>query len=537
MATVNSIKLNHRGISAGIKAMSINESEYIIETSRSGNSIIVVKSGSAYVPLNSRLDPVKEGGKVSFDFDPERFSLLIILGCSLGYHLIESKDILSKYRKIIVIDILDGIENEILKNDHTSFLARGENILFYSGKDLLSLEKDLMIDIDFNLIRGVQVIEHGASVRVFGEYYNSARGIIKRIIDREARNSSTVKAFGRLFLRNALNNFRNFSRVSPLTALENAFSGSKALIVSSAPSIEDYIDSIYRLRDYFYIVAVDSALPILSAKGIIPDFVISIDPQPRLSEHFLGEDLNNSLCIFSIVSNPDLVKRYGGYLSLNSHPVSQIIDDFNPGLVGSIDSGTGSVAGDALNFCVYAGFESIGMAGFDFSFSGNNIYARGTAYQRRYSTIFNNRFITTEGFNASYIFKSSGAYMSGGKYTRKAFTGYRDSLESFIEKRRITGISFINKRGLPVKGVKYENPDDFVSGKGEVDRGIIGRLLKVRGADIGSMINFPGIYGIMSNEAAAEEIIKASWGKAPEQKDMDWFSSLLGNGFFKEGDL
>jgi len=517
--------------------MSINDKEYIIETSRSGNSIVVVKSGSTYVPLNSRLDPVREGKKVSFDFDPERFSLLIVLGCSLGYHLIESKDILSKYRKIIVIDILDGIEKEILKNELTSFIARGENIVFYSGKDLMFLEKDLMSHIDFNLISGVQVFEHGASVRVFGEYYSTARGIIKRLIDREARNSSTVKAFGWLFLRNALNNFSNFSRVTPIAALKNAFTGSKALIVSSAPSIEDYIDHIDRLKDFFYIVAVDSALPVLSAKGIIPDVVISIDPQPRLSEHFLGENLNDTLCVFSIVSNPDLVKRYGGYLSLNSHPVSQIIDDFNPGLVGSIDSGTGSVAGDALNFCLYAGFESIGMAGFDFSFSGNNIYARGTAYQRRYSSIFNNRFTTPEGFNASYIFKSSGAYVSGGKYTRKSFVGYRDSLESFIEKRQIPGISFINNRGLPVKGVKYENIDDFAGGKGVADREIIGRLLKGGGSDMSLMINLPEIYAVMSNETAAAEILKASWGKVPDEKDMSWFSSFLGNVFLKEGDL
>jgi len=89
--------------------MSITEIEYIIETSRSGHSIVAVKRGSGFIPLNSRLDPVKEGRKAGFDFNPERFPLLIILGCSLGYHLIEAKELLSRYSRIIVIDILHGI--------------------------------------------------------------------------------------------------------------------------------------------------------------------------------------------------------------------------------------------------------------------------------------------------------------------------------------------------------------------------------------------------------------------------------------------
>lgn len=517
--------------------MSITESEYIIETSRNGHNIVAVKSGTGFVPLNSRLDPVREGGKVSFDFNPERFSLLIILGCSLGYHLIESKELLSRYSKVIVIDILYGIENEIIKNEPTSFLARGRNTVFYTGHTPFSLEKMLKEEIDFDSISGVQVVEHGASLRIFAEYYSSIRAIIRRLIDSEARNSSTVKAFGRLFLRNALNNFSNFSRVKPVNELKNLFVGEKVLVVSSAPSIEDCIDRISLLKDSLYIAAVDSALPLLSDKGIVPDFVISIDPQPRLCEHFIGENGGHTRFIFSIVSNPALVKKYGGYISLNSHPVSQIIDDLNPGITGSIDSATGSVAGDALNFCLFAGFKHIGMAGFDFSFSGNNIYARGTAYQRRYSSIFNNRFNTPETFNASYIFKSSGSYMSGGKYTRKAFIGYRDSLESFIEKRGIGGITFINRGGLPLKGVELIDPDDLVTWGAGTGSGIKPGYYPESEHSIGSIINLSEVYRVMSTENAALEILRASYGKEPEKSEIIWFHSMMKRIVAEEGDL
>ncbi|MFA5519068.1 MAG: 6-hydroxymethylpterin diphosphokinase MptE-like protein, partial [Spirochaetota bacterium] len=286
--------------------------EYRIETARSSNSIVVVKSNGISIPLNSRLDPVREGGKFSYELDPQKYSLLIILGCSLGYNLISVKEILSEYKNVIIIDILEGIENEISRNLHTSFLVESRNIHFFSGKDISSVENILENEIDFNIITGVQVIEHGTSVRVFNEYYSNVKNIVKRLIDLKARNSSTVKAFGKVFLRNAVNNINNFNRVSPVCRLKNRFKGASALIVSSAPSVEEYMDQINMLSDHCFIIAVDSALPMLLQKGINADFAISIDPQPRIFEHFLGQMKGNISFIFSIVSPPELLRRYGG---------------------------------------------------------------------------------------------------------------------------------------------------------------------------------------------------------------------------------
>ena len=501
--------------------------EYSIETARSGHSIVVVQDRGGSVPLNSRFDPVKEGGKSSYDLEPERYSLLIVLGCALGYNLVQSKDILERFRTVVIIDILEGIEVEIEANPVTSFIPGINNVRFYSGKDISSLENILKNEIDFSGITGVQVVEHSASVRVFNEYYSTVKEIIRRLIDSEARNSSTVKAFGKLFLRNAINNFKYFDRLYPVLQLKNRFKGKGALIVSSAPSVEDYFDSINLFSGY-YIVSVDSALPMLRERGIKPDFVISIDPQPRIFEHFLGHDADDTVFIFSIVSPPELIRRYGGYLTLNSHPVSQVIDDIFPGVVGSIDSGTGSVAGDALNFCIYAGFSNIAMTGFDFSFSGNNIYARGTAYQKRYSSIFNNRLHTAETFNADYIYKSSGAFVYKGKYTRKSFIGYKNSIEQFISKNNIHNLYSVNERGVPLNNIEKISLEKFViivnQGKGRESE-------VLEGSDhsaLDSVIDIEKISGIFRGESA-REIIRASYGKAPDSHDLQRFYALLEN--------
>ena len=247
----------------------------------------------------------------------------------------------------------------------------------------------------------------------------------------------------------------------PKTKLWDEFVDGDCLIVSSAPSAESYMDYIRAYQDGLYIIAVDSAVPMLQKNGVNPDFVISIDPQGRIHEHFLGVNYS-FIPIFSLVSPPSIVAQYKGMLSLNSHPLSQIIESLFPSVVGSIDSGTGSVAGDSLRFARLCGFKNIGMIGFDFCFNDNLIYSRGTAYQDRYSLMFNNRFLSPESFNGSYIFRGTSTLIEESKYTRRNFLNYRDGLSRII-RGLDSSIVFINDIGLRVDGALYKSFEDFIS--------------------------------------------------------------------------
>lgn len=441
---------------------------YRVEDAKSGMKTIIISREGREFPLHSKIDPLREGEKNPPEFNPEKYDLLIVLGCGMGYHLAGLREKITVYKKIIIIDMIPGIEKELSGNEFSGFLTEPGNITFITGQEPGAVESVLADLIDLENCKGVQVAEHPGSFRLFTEYYETVKNSVKRILDKKSGDKATVKAFGSIFLRNALNNLKNFNKLSPVSALEGIFRGESALIVSSAPSVERYIDDIRKYSGRFFIIAVDSALPMLREHGIKPDFTVSIDPQHRISEHFLGHGSNDTIHIFSIVSPPAIVVRYGGYLSLNSHPVSQIIEGFHPGKMGSIDSGTGSVAGDALCFALLAGFDKIGMTGFDFSFSKNIIYARGTSYQKRYSLYFNNRLVTPEGFNAGYIFKGSGSLIVEGRYTRRSFTGYRDSLVRLISERCLTPPVIINSTGLAVSGGNYMDMESFAEVCGSI---------------------------------------------------------------------
>lgn len=490
----------------------MKEITYKIETAKDGNPVPVININGRDIPLHSRINPLKEGEKTTYKAEPERYDFLIILGCGMGYYYTGLKGYSSGYRAVIIIDVLKDIEKQIVKNPHTSFLIVGNNISFLSGLETDNLSDRLTALINFQEIRGIQVIEHPQSVRLFQGYYDEVKSIIKKIVDKKAADKATIKAFGSLFLRNALNNLQNFRECSPVSVLAGGFSGRKAVIVSSAPSLEDNICKLRQYKDSVYIIAVDSVIPVLKSYGIEPDFVISIDPQPRIGEHFLGHEPGHALHVFSIVSPPELVRRYKGYISGNSHPVSQVIREFYPEWGSSIDSATGSVAGDALKFAILAGFKYIAMTGFDFSFSGNVIYARETAYQKRYSLFFSSRFRTSETFNAQYIFKSSGSLIAEGRYTRRSFIGYRNSLDVLISANNTGNVFMINKRGLHLTGPVYTDFDTFITMPGSInnDKREYLRDLSMK-SDFFSF-NVKKIRDTLINDRVLNEIIKESLG-------------------------
>lgn len=506
----------------------IKDIQYRIEPAKDGNRTLAVRINDRDIYLHSRINPMKEVEFTGTLPDHEKFDFLIILGCGLGYSLAGLRDNLAGFRHIVIIDVLSGIEKELVNNPAASFLSGGDNVSFYCGMEIDDVEKALSEIIDFHEIRGVHVIEHPQSVRIFAEYYDAVKSRIKLIIDKKAGDRATIKAFGNLFLRNALNNLKSLKYCPHVSALEGRFRGRKAVIVSSAPSIEDNLEKLKFYQDSIYIIAVDSVLPVLRNCGIKPDFVISIDPQGRIGEHFLGHEFSEALHVFSIVSPPVLVEKLKGYISLNSHPVSQIINDIFPALKGSIDSATGSVAGDAFLFALFAGFEFIAMTGFDFSFSNNIIYARETAYQKRYTLYFNNRFKTAETFNAAYIFKSSGSFISEGKYTRRSFISYRNSLDILIKEKEFKNVFTINERGLPLTNAEPVDFDAFLKIPGNEKEVKSEYIQKIKKEDVKNyLLDIKRIKERLLDERVLDEIIRESSGRGSDPVKKRKISKLI----------
>ncbi|TAL33839.1 MAG: DUF115 domain-containing protein [Spirochaetes bacterium] len=508
--------------------------KYRIEPSSEGApTMSVTDEAGRSVYLHSRIDPLREAGTFAGRLNPEKYDTLIILGCALGYHCLPVKDNLSRYTRIIIIDPLQGIEGELEKNAATRFLVSSNiNRLFgLPAEEVQSILPDL---VNLEGGRGVQVLEHVPSLRAFPAYYGVIKKTIARIINKQAGNLATVSAFGARYLRNCLLNLRNLSACRPVSCLQNSFPGRPAMVITSGPSLEDKLPTIARIHNSTVVISVDSALPVLSRAGIRPDIVVSIDPQPHIHEHFHHSPCRDFLPVYALSSHPLAVAHYPGLISLNSHPLAQLIEEMYPEKTGSIDSRTGTVTGDALACARYLGCTVIALIGFDSSFPGFSIYARGSAYQRRFGAYFQNRTSPIEKRNLDYIMTSSRKLKRDGLHTRRAFLQYRELVEGFALSDKNHRIISISPSGLPMEKVTRMEIGEFeqMYCRGAFDKtGIIGSRLDAA-PRMNEIIELTALEKLLRNTRLREELVRASLtsgtAEALHRKTDRYFEALHG---------
>jgi hypothetical protein len=501
---------------------------YKVVKTRKGLDTIIVSVKDKEIPLHSKINPDRECEMFMDAFVPEKYDLLIVLGLGLGYHLVPLSQYLDRYFQVIAIDILAGIDTAINTNPLTSFLVKSERISLVLGETPVRVNEILYGMIDMDAIKGISVLEHPASTRVFEDYYGKIREFVEKLINKKAGNKATQKAFGPLYLKNIIQNIPLLDEVRPVQDLFGTLRPYPAVIVAPGPCLEKDMAGIKTHRNRFFIVSVDSALRVLHVHDIKPDFIVSIDPQPYVYEHFLDTDAGHALGIASISSSPAVLKRLKGYLSLNSHPLSQVASRISIDPIGSIDSGTGSVAGDAVNLCLKCGFRSIGIAGLDFSFTGYKTYSRGTAYQRRYSFYFQNRFSTVEGYNCRYILFSSRGLKHGGKFTRNSFLRYKESLEGFISGREAAGLFSLNGCGIPLSGIQALSFDEFLDRNtgSEIDKMSVLASIRQGSGTLSSKELISGLNKILDGKLF-DELLSASLGGNVDERTKGKYRKMI----------
>src|SRR5208337_4392996 len=109
---------------------------------------------------------------------------------------------------------------------------------------------------------------------------------------------------------------------------------------------------------------------------------------------------------------------------------------------------------------------------------------------------------------------------SEGKFTRKSFLQYKESLEDFIQSTGAGNIRALNKGGIPINGVTHMEIEEFVASecKSGIDKSAIISSLDKDFRPLSSKPIISGLTGIL-HERLFDELIDASLsGGADERK-------------------
>lgn len=473
--------------------------EFILEpTKENFHTLRVIGEDGKTKYIHSKYYPTREASYLKDIVNPEKYDVLIILGIGLGYHLDYLTEIIHTFSHIICIDIHNYLINACIP-EHIHVLLQNPAIETLIIDPLMPEQLYKMIPI--NCRKGIQVIDHQASFAAFPSAFASIKNIVQHIIQKSLSNQLTSNYFAARYCKNAIINIPALPTCYPVMKFNNIHQNTPCIIVAPGPSLEESLPLLYKNQNKVYIISVDSAVKVLSSYGIEPDYIIAIDPQPIVYAHLFG--VHHHATIVSMLTAHPAVFSSPVIVSLNSHPLCQLIEQVFPATIGSIDSKTGSVLGDAVSFAQFSGFSPIGIAGADFSFPHFITYARSTEYHYRYEAA-HTRLSPIETRNMQYIFHASKGTLVEQRYSRKVFVQYRNAIDALIN---TTTTYQINVSGLQLKNAVPLSTEDFFTLPAIIQ---YHKKLSPQALKQPLHIHWERLYSYLHNDSIFNELLKAS---------------------------
>jgi hypothetical protein len=232
---------------------------------------------------------------------------------------------------------------------------------------------------------GFRTLEWRSATAGCETQWDGHRRAAARALDEVAGDASTQARFAERWYRNTLVNLRELKAADC-----GGWTASSAVVAGAGPGLDDALadDDNRRWLDGRpghggRLVATDTALPALSARGIVPDLVVNLDGQLATYHHFIPARPTVPL-VADLASLPLLgrlglpVVRY-----LTRHPFSAVVRRHFPELP-ILDAPGGHVSALAWSTASALGAHRIDAWGVDFGYRDGQAYARATyVYERR----------------------------------------------------------------------------------------------------------------------------------------------------------
>ena len=172
-----------------------------------------------------------------------------------------------------------------------------------------------------------------------------------------------------------------------LLPLKDALRGRSAVVVGAGPSLDETIPLLRAVADHVTIIVAFKALRAVVAGGVSPDFVVCLDPKQKV-RHLEGVDLSKVGCfVIEAACEDEMLSAAAG-----SPLVPFVASDLTAELVRELKIievplvGTaGSAVHAAIQFGLTLGCEHIYLAGTDFGFPQDRLYATGAGTGDRFA--------------------------------------------------------------------------------------------------------------------------------------------------------
>ena len=247
-----------------------------------------------------------------------------------------------------------------------------EAILIRSAVQLLQ-ELDSM---DLGKYREVKLVSLSGGLSLNSEAYSLCEKNAGNLIGTYWKNRATLIEMGSLWINNIFTNLQYLPESYPLGDL---YTFKPAVVAGAGESLESSLDIISSQRPDIFLLAADTALPVLFQAGIIPDAVIALEAQHANIYDFF--DCRNLPLICDLTCSPSLLHQYRGplFFIMSSFAKTSLFTSFTekgitlPGLPP-----LGSVGTAAVYTALRLTEGPVFITGLDFAFRPGKTHSRET---------------------------------------------------------------------------------------------------------------------------------------------------------------
>ncbi len=345
----------------------------------------------------SRRRPLEEARRLVETVDVAAAAGVVVQGFGLGHHVRAMLERLNRTGVVFVFEPDLGLLRAVLERvDHSGWLV-SRNVVFLTDAEDTGAISEATRGCEGLLAMGVKFLEHPADRARLGEkavrFAANFAGVYRAV----RTTVVTTLMQSEVTLRNLLMNVDRYATCAGVKDLEGAAKGRPAIVVSAGPSLKRNIDLLARpgVRDRFVIIAVQTVLKQLLARGIKPHFVTALDHHEisrRFYEGLSAADVEGVTLIAEPKVNPAVLEVFPGRVRMPADwlPGSNCpsLDDLlGEGLrreMGMLPAGA-TVAHLAYYVARFMGCDPVILVGQDLGFTDGQYYSAGAAIHQVWS--------------------------------------------------------------------------------------------------------------------------------------------------------
>ncbi len=333
--------------------------------------------------LHSRHDPAGEAERLCASGDERESMCAVLCGMGLGYHVRPLLEEMGSAGIVIVSEPNLATLRAALEHADFSEAIAGGRLIFITTTDKQEIHEKLT-PLSALLMLGTRLVVPPAGRTVDAAFHAACRQNILDFAAFSKMSLVTLIANSRVTCENIAGNLPAYLATPTLDVLQGKFAGHAAIVVSAGPSLAKNIDLLKRAAGRAVIIAVQTTLKPLLARGIRPDFVTTLDFSDLSRRFFEGvEDFGDAVMVAEPKAAFAVVDTFRGGTGPAARRVIFLNNEFAQRCVGAELAGrSGLAAGSTvahLSFYLaeHLGCDPIVFVGQDLGFSGSVYYTPG----------------------------------------------------------------------------------------------------------------------------------------------------------------